>query len=245
MNKRIWIIGLFILLSLLCISCGISDGNDSKGVTSNASNYFNKQIGDKLTDVELIDTVHVDEWVHAPEFNLDGATFWKGKTKTIPAHDILYFRGYSSKLDSYVFMRYNDDYNEKDYSLVPNYDIEKEKADAKTLLSETEKILSNKNIRITTVFYTKFERNADDIDSVYKLPKEFYQDYPYEKDTLFISSQNILWITIKIDKDIDEITRSAEPELAGAFEKIGYGISMEIVSPRGGSATYYKGFGQY
>lgn len=208
-----------------------------RGDISNIQREFDLLISDEVEEVKLIDTVHVSKKSISNEISIDGTIFWRGRTKEIPEHEVSYFRGFSPKLDSYVFLRYNYECSGS-FEILDNYDTEEEEAEAEILLNRLQEVFATAGIKIQTLSYMKYSQEDEDLDSLYKLPKDFYDNYPSDKDSIF--SRNQLLISVSIDKDLSAI-RELGDELFNIFEEVGYGISIEIVSNDGYGITIFKG----
>jgi len=240
---------------IVFVSCSpMGSGFKGTGKISDVQRFLNEQTGGKVTDVELIYTVHVDEWVWNIDISFDGAEFWKGNDKAIPAHDILFFSGYSPELESYIFVQFNDKEDTKSYYTLSNYNlkkIEKEKEDIKNLVTNVTDILSNKGIEVLNIYYQKFIEE-DDLNNIYIQPKDFFDEFFLANDFYAKNERNInfkesyqLWIiiestNIEIETYKDRI--EFQKSIISVFDDIeNYGISISIYPENGKEIVLYKG----
>lgn len=241
MYKKIYL--AIVVVTTLCLmsSCiSISVGDQGTGEITDVKKHLSSKIKGDVTDIELIDTVHYDEYKHTDSFGMDGAVFWQGKEKTIPAHNVLYYRGFSKTLDSFVFIRWNDDRNNKTYSIIQNYEIDKEKKSARNILESLQKLYSKDKIEIANIKYSKFEDECNDLDSTYILDKDFYNRFSTEYYDPFGQSQNPLHIEVSAELDIDYLYL-IQNSITEIMDKNEYGISLHITTNDGSSVVFYRG----
>lgn len=229
MINNVKLIFMIVFVGLIFSSCmSIQIGNTETGDIDDVERYFYKEIKDKVTDVELIDTVRIEEWEYDSSVSFDGTVFWPGSAKLIPAHDILYYRAFSPKLDSYIFLRFNDRYDAKQYRLSGNSYAENEKYDVKLMVNGTKEILADNNIKILTLTYSNYLQETEEWENVNKYSKDYYENYPYGKDDIFNNS--MLWILVTIDNNMSDII-ALEQEIGKVFKETKYYLAqMQITS---------------
>jgi hypothetical protein len=249
---------LFVIISIIVVSCApVGSGFKGTGKIADVQNFLNKQTNGKVTDIELIHTIYVDEWIWDNKISFDGAVFWEGVTKPIPAHNILFFRAYSLDLESYIFLQFNDREDTKSYYTLTNYNpkwIEQEKADVKKMSARTKDILSGEGVEIFNEYYKKFIEE-DDLDNIYKQPKEFFEDlfaddfYVKYENYITLQTTYQLWIIIETNietylyfKDF-KIFQKAMAEVFDDIENYGISISLRFIN--GEEITFYKGMRIY
>jgi len=209
MRKKITAFLVLIMTIIMFVSCEPM-GSGYKGTSdiADVQKFLNKQTKDKITDIELIHKIHVDEWIWNNSIEFDGAVFWEGNTKVIPEHDILFFRGYSPKSESYVFLQFNDKENTESYYTLYYYapkTIKKQKEDIEKIATDTKNILLNKGIEVKKIHY-RFLTEEDDLDNLYIQSKEFFDEFFLEndfyiqyKESISLKTSYQFWIIIETD----------------------------------------------
>lgn len=247
--KKIILFLIVFAISISFISC-FPSGSRYKGTgkISDVQRFLNGQTGDKVIEIELIYTFHVDEWTWDNRVSFDGMVFWEGITKLIPAHDILFFRGYSQKLESYIFVQFNDSEDTKSYYTLSTYNpdkIEKEKNDVEQLIINTKEVLLEKDIEVLNIYYKQYNEE-ENLDNIYKQSKDLFEEYFLANGyPLSFTQPNQLWIMIEIaDIEIEtyEDRQKFGYSFAGIFDDIeNYRISIAMRSANSIEFVFYKG----
>lgn len=222
---------IFILLSILIfVSAGCDlEGDKGTGEIKDVKAYMNSKTKDKVTDVELINIEIIPQRIDTHQLILDGTTFYDGKDETIPEHKVKTFRAFSKKLDSYVFLTFNE-YSKK-YNMVQNYVISEEKQDALELTNLLQDIMEANQIPIKTLNYSKFYQETTDLNDTYKLSGDY--------DISNYSPSGPLWIIITVDSSDNDI-RSIKDMIQETINTTEKYISLEIKTSDNRAITFYK-----
>ena len=167
------IVVLFTLLVILLFglsACNVLE-NKTLGELEDVEDYINSYTKDKVINVEMISIETIPQRIDSNLFSVDGTTFYDGEDDIIPEHHIKTFRAFSQKLDSYVFLTFNE-YTQK-YTMVQNYDISEEKQEALELSNKIQDLMQSNHILIGTLYYSKFYNETANIDDVYKLSDNY------------------------------------------------------------------------
>jgi hypothetical protein len=224
-------IAIFTLLSILIFGlagCDI-EGEKGTGEIKDVKAYMNSKTKDRVKDIELINIEIIPQRIDTHDLILDGTTFYNGKDETIPEHKVKTFRAFSKKLDSYVFLKFNE-YTQK-YNMVENYDVSEEKLEALELTNLLQDIMETNQIPIKSLNYRKFDHETTDLNDTYKLSGDY--DMPN-----YISS-GPLWIIITVDCSANDIRSIKDmiQELINTMEKY---ISVDIKTNDNRTITFYK-----
>jgi hypothetical protein len=224
-------IAIFTLLSILIFVLAGCDLEDDKGTGEirDVKSYMNSKTKDRVKDIELINIEIIPLRIDTHDFILDGTTFYNGKDETIPEHKVKTFRAFSKKLDSYVFLKFNE-YTQK-YNMVENYDVSEEKQEALELTNLLQDIMETNQIPIKSLNYRKFDHETTDLNDTYKLSGDY--DMPNH------ISSGPLWIIITVDSSANDIRSIKDmiQELINAMEKY---ISVDIKTIDNRTITFYK-----
>lgn len=226
--KKTTIFTLLSILIFVLVGCDF-EGNKGTGEIKDVEVYMNSKTKDKVTDIELINIEIIPQRINTHQLSLDGTTYYDGKDETIPEHKVKTFRAFSNKLDSYVFLTFNE-YSKK-YNMVQNYDISKEKQDALELTNLLQDIMEANQIQIKTLYYIKFDQETTDLNDTYKLSG----DYDISK---YIPSRP-LWIKITVDSSANDI-RSIKDMIQEPINTIKKYISVDIKTSDNRTITFFK-----
>lgn len=221
---------IVILFTLLLILSGCNTlGNKTIGEIEDVEDYMNSNTKDKVINVEMISIETISQRSDSHDFIMDGTIFYDGEDKIIPEYHIKTFRAFSQKLDSYVFLKFNE-YTQK-YTMVQNYDILEEKKEALELSKKVQDSMKLNHIRIEALYYIKFYNETTNIDDVYKL-SDNYDDTSY-------SHQSTLWIMVNVNASADDVRSIMDliQELINTTENY---ISLKIETTDSRVITFYK-----
>ncbi len=226
--KKITMLTLLIVLIFVSVGCDLG-GNRGTGEIKDVEAYMNSETKDKVTDIELINIEIIPQRIDTHQLSLDGTTFYDGKDETIPEHNVKTFRAFSKKIDSYVFLTFNE-YSKK-YNMVQNYDISEEKQDAIELTNLLQDIMEANQIPIKTLYYSKFDQETTDLNDTYKLSGD------YDISNYIPSSP--LWIIITVNSSANDIRSIKDMihEPINAMEKY---ISVDIKTKDNRTITFFK-----
>jgi hypothetical protein len=232
-QRSVWMkkIAIFTLLSILIFvlaGCDNIEGDKGTGEIKDVKAYMNSKTKDRVKDVELINIETIPQRIETHEFILDGTTFYNGKDETIPEHKVKTFRAFSKKLDSYVFLKFNE-YSKK-YNMVQNYYISEEKQDVLELTNLLQDIMEANQIPIKTLNYSKFNQETTDLNDTYKLSG----DYDVSNYSL-----GPLWIIITVDSSANDI-RSIKDMIQETINTTEKYISLEIKTSDNRAITFFK-----
>lgn len=166
------------------------------GSIGSAESNMKSEMNVDISNIELINHAIMPEKEDQFILDIDGATLYEGKVKVIPEHEVKHFRAYSEDLDSYVFAKY--DGNKNRYSYLNNYRVDSEKENAIKIKSKVLDTMNDKGIVVKDVYFNKFRNDNEDLDEVYKVPKDF-NVYP------LIDVSNYLRIVIKLESSLEEL----------------------------------------
>jgi len=222
---------LFTLLNILLFGLTACDiwGNKSIGELEDVEVYMNSKTKDKVTDIEMTNIEIIPQRIDSHQFILDGTTFYDGEDETIPEHHIKTFRAFSEKLDSYVFLTFNE-YTQK-YTMVQNYDNSEEKQEAFELTNKIQDIMQSNHITIETLQYSKFSNETTELNDVYKLSDQY--------DVSSYSLQSRLWVMVSVDSSADDI-RNIKNIIQTSINTTENYISMEIKTGDNRKITFFK-----
>ncbi|SEW46625.1 hypothetical protein [[Clostridium] fimetarium] len=226
--KKITSVILLSILIFVLAGCNL-EGDKGTGKLKDVEAYMNAKTNDKVTEVELINTETIPEQLNDHEFNLDGAVFYNGKDEITPEHNEKTFRAFSKKLDSYVFLTFNE--YSKQYNMIQNYYISEEKQGALELTSLLQDIMKTNQIRIKTLSYSKFTHEKTDLNDVYKLPS----DYDISNYTHLVP----LWIVVTVDSSANDI-RSIKNKIQDSINTMKEYISIDIKTSDFKTITFFK-----
>lgn len=233
--KKLLLIGVCCAVLLCSCSKFIVIGNKCTGEYKDVEQYMRGQVKSKIEDLVLIDTIHIDEYSYKDSFGLDGAIFWEGKEKDVPAHNILYYRAYSVELESYIFLRWNDERNSMFYTMIENYNNDTEKESALSIVQGIEAFCTVQEIE-----YNKYEYTGNDINQAYILTKGYYDSVKSEYYDPFNMSQSQLYITLTLDINEDEL-RLRSNDVQTIVDGGEYGISLIIITNDNLQVVFYRG----
>lgn len=226
--KKITIITLLSILIFISVGCDL-EGDKGTGEIKDVQAYMNSKTKDKITNIELMNIEVIPQRIDTHQLTLDGTTFYDGKDETIPEHNIKTFRAFSKKLDSYVFLTFNE-YSKK-YNMVQNYDILEEKQDAIELIILLKDIMEANQIPIKTLNYSKFDQETTDLNDTYKLSSD------YDISNYIPSSP--LWIIITVDSSANDI-RSIKDMIQESINTMEKYISVDIKTSDNRTITFFK-----
>jgi hypothetical protein len=225
--KKITIFTLLCILIFVLAGCDL-EGDKGTGEIKDVEAYMNSKIKDKVTDIELINIEIIPKRIDTHQMSIDGTTFYDGKDETIPEHNIKTFRAFSNKMDSYVFLTF-DEYSPK-YNMVQNYDISEEKQDGLELTNLLQDIMEANQIHIKTLNYCKFQKETTDLNDTYKLPRDYdIPDY---------TSCGPLFIIITVDSSANDI-RSIKDMIQESINTMKKYISVEIKTSDNRTITFF------
>jgi len=224
--KKITIFTLLSILIFVSAGCGLKKAT---GKIKDVEAYMNSETKDKVTEIELINIEIIPKRIDTHELSFDGTTFYDGKDETIPEHSVKTFRAFSNKLDSYVFLTFNE--YSKEYNMVQNYDVSEEKQDGLKLAKILQDIMKANEIQIKTLNYCKFDHETADLNDTYKLSSDY--DIPH------YTSSGPLWIIITVDSSANDL-RSIKDMIQERVNTIEKYISVEIKTSDNRTITFYK-----
>jgi hypothetical protein len=226
--KKIAILTLLSILIFILTGCDI-EGDIGTGEIRDVEAYMNSKTKDRVKDIELINIEIIPKRIDTHQLIIDGTTFYNGKDETIPEHKVKTFRAFSKKIDSYVFLKFNE--YSKEYNMVQNYDVFEEKQDALELTKLLQDIMKANQITIKTLNYSKFYRETTDLNDTYKLSGD------YDISNYIPSSP--LWIIITVDSSANDI-RSIKDMIQETINTIEKYISVEIKTSDNRIITFFK-----
>jgi hypothetical protein len=226
--KKIAILTLLSILIFILTGCDI-EGDKGTGEIKDVEAYMNSKTKDRVKDIELINIEIIPQRIDTHDLILDGTSFYNGEDETIPEHKVKTFRAFSKKLDSYVFLKFNE-YTQK-YNMVENYDVSEEKQEALELTNLLQDIMETNQIPIKSLNYRKFDHETTDLNDTYKLSGDY--DMPN-----YISS-GPLWIIITVDSSANDI-RSIKDMIQETINTIEKYISVEIKTSDNRIITFFK-----
>ena len=226
--KNITIFTILSILIFVLAGCDL-EGDKGTGEIKDVEAYMNTKTKDKVTDIELINIEVIPQRIDTHQLSLDGTTFYNGKDETIPEHNVKTFRAFSKKIDSYVFLTFND-YSKK-YNMVQNYDISEEKQDALKLTNLLQDIMEANRIPIKTLNFSKFDHETTDLNDTYKLSSD------YDISNYIPSSP--LWIIITVDSSANDI-RSIKDMIQETINSLEKYISVNIKTSDNRIITFFK-----
>ncbi|MEL7647489.1 MAG: hypothetical protein AAGU76_05320 [Sedimentibacter sp.] len=226
--KKIVILILLSILIFVAAGCEI-EGDKGTGEIKDVESYMNSKTKDRVKDVELINIEIIPQRIDTHQLILDGTTFYNGKDETIPEHNVKTFRAFSKKIDSYVFLTFNE--YSKEYNMVQNYDVSEEKQDALELTNVLQDIMKANQILIKTLNYSKFGKETTDLNDAYKLSVD------YDISNYIPSSP--LWIIITVDSSANDI-RSIKEMIQKTINTMEKYISLEIKTSDNRTITFFK-----
>lgn len=226
--KKIAIFTILSILIFVLAGCDL-EGDKGTGEIKDVEAYMNSKTKDKVTDIELINIEIIPQRIDTHQLSLDGTTFYDGKDETIPEHNVKTFRAFSKKIDSYVFLTFNE--YSKEYNMVQNYDNSEEKQDALELTNLLQHIMEANQIPIKTLNYSKFDQKTTDLNDTYKLSDDY--------DMSNYISSSPLWIIINIDSSANDI-RSIKDMIQEPINTMEKYISVEIKTSDNRTITFFK-----
>jgi hypothetical protein len=226
--KKIAIFTLLSILIFVLAGCNIEDDKGT-GEIKDVEAYMNSKTKDRVKDIELINIEIIPQQIDTHQFILDGTTFYNGKDETIPEHNVKTFRAFSKKIDSYVFLTFNE--YSQEYNMVQNYDVSEEKQCALELTNLLQNIMEANQIPIKTLNYSKFYQETTDLNDTYKLSDD------YDISNYIPSSP--LWIIITVDSSANDI-RSIKDMIQETINTIEKYISLEIKTSDNRIITFFK-----
>jgi hypothetical protein len=226
--KKIAILTLLSILIFFEAGC-VLEGDKGTGEIKDVKAYMNSKTKDKVKGIELINIEIIPQRTDTHQLILDGTTFYDGKDETIPEHNVKTFRAFSKKIDSYVFLTFNE--YSKEYNMVQNYDISEEKQDALELTNLLQDIMKSNQILIKTLNYSKFGKETTDLNDAYKLSV----DYDISNYIPF----SPLWIIITVDSSANDI-RSIKDMIQESINTMEKYISVDIKTSDNRTITFFK-----
>jgi hypothetical protein len=226
--KKIAILTLLSILIFVLAGCD-AEGDKGTGEIKDVEAYMNSKTKDKVRDIELINIEIIPQRIDTHQFILDGTTFYNGEDETIPEHNVKTFRAFSKKIDSYVFLTFNE-YSRK-YNMVENYDVSEEKQEALELTNLLQDIMKANQISIKSLNYGKFDHETTDLNDTYKLSGDY--------DMSNYISSGPLWIIITVDCSANDI-RSIKDMIQERINTMEKYISVDIKTSDNRTITFYK-----
>jgi len=226
--KKITFLTLLCILIFVSAGCDL-EGNKGTGEIKDVEAYINSKKKDRVTDIELINIEIVSQRIDTHQLSVDGTTFYNDKDETIPEHNVKTFRAFSKKIDSYVFLTFNE-YSKK-YNMVQNYDVSEEKKDALELTKLLQDIMEANQIQIKTLNYSKFNQETTGLNDTYKLSSD------YDISNYIPSSP--LWIKITVDSSANDI-RSIKAMIQETINTMKKYISVDIKTIDNRIITFFK-----
>lgn len=226
--KKIAIFTLLCILIFVLSGCDLN-GDKGTGEIRDVKAYMNSKTKDIVTDIEMINIEIIPQRIETHEFILDGTTFYDGEDETIPEHNVKTFRAFSKKLDSYVFLTFNE--YSKEYNMVQNYDILEEKQGALELTNLLQDIMEANQIPIKALNYSKFYQETTDLNDIYKLSSDY--------DISNYCPSCPLWIIITVDSSSNDI-RSVKDMIQETINITEEYISLEIKTSDNRTIAFFK-----
>jgi len=200
---------------------------DERGQLDHVTSYMNTELKDQVDDIELIDVENIEERIVKNQFVVDGSVFYDGKDELIPSHQVKVFRAFSKKLDSYVFLIFNE--HKDEYTMIQNYNCSQEKEDALNIVNRMQDIIESKDIKSLT--YSKFTNESSDLEEVYILSKD------YDVYTYIPSSP--LWIKMSVNSSSDDL-KAFKDDIQEVIDHQDKYISLEMKTVDNRKITFYK-----